>query len=187
MNKKNHILSIVVFISFLVLLGSLPVSALSCSFSYSSKGNCVYLTPSLSSDAVYYRWSIERVNDTKNAGGTSWIPRNESFIQVFALDYASEYYIVLEVKDSGNNIVSFSRFVHTSTSSLSVQDGLIITERQEEQTGRINFVNAFMDYFNDLPVIAKMFFVIFFLIIALFVISILFSTGWKKGLIKKFK
>lgn len=181
--KTSKILAITaIFTPVLLILCTTNITALSCSFTYSSKGGCIYLTPTLSSDTTHYRWIIERINNTQNTGSTTWIHRNESFIQVFALEYASEYHVILEVKDISGATITFSRFIHTSSSSLSVQEGIMITEKEEEIT-KMNAFDQLILFFSPLPLLGKVFFVLILVVISFFMIDVVFNVSKKKGVL----
>ncbi|MBE3139978.1 MAG: hypothetical protein IMZ53_05280, partial [Thermoplasmata archaeon] len=113
------------------------VSALSCSYTYTVNGGDMRLMPSLSADTMYYKWIIDRVDDEKIRGETAWIDKNYIFTQIFTLDYAAEYQIVLQVKDSGGNIAEDTKFIYTTQSSLSVQENISVTEG-DKTLGREN-------------------------------------------------
>jgi hypothetical protein len=160
-------------------------SALSCSYTYTVNGGDMRLMPSLSADTVYFRWIIDKVDNTETRGQTAWIDKNYIFTQIFALDYASEYHIFLQVKDASGNIVEDAKFIYTTQSSLSVQEKLTVTE-DAKTMGRENIFDSISSFFNSFSLMGKAFLFIISIIIFIFLIDTAFSvTNKKKTLLYK--
>jgi len=139
-NKLNkYKICAITFLLLMIFVSS--ASALSCSYTYSVKGSMLTITPSISADANYYRYSIG--NGTNIVSQTQWIPSEDLTPQKFGFEFASLYTVTLIVKNHATQNTNFyaeSINIHKSSPLETVT-----VEDDDEKTVEEKFNNVFKD------------------------------------------
>jgi hypothetical protein len=153
--------AILIFSSFLCApFFTIPVEAVSGSYSYEIEGCFLILDPQLSADVAEYRWTFYHIDDSSK-GRTEWIDADDEREHKIAIEKTGEYVVALATRN-GTDTSNYQRSVMISKGLLSTTETTTTTE-EVETTNIIEVLTAW--FFGWFSLLSPLFRWVFLLII----------------------